>query len=90
MFIIFNGTFRAAAVAAAFSLPQAAAASVIYSESVDGDAAAVSPTSLTLNVGTNDILGSVVLSIDGAVPGDFDAFTLVVGAGRQITSILSR
>jgi hypothetical protein len=76
-------------IAIAFAAPQTAAAAVIYSEAVSGDADIFGPPTLNLALGDNDILGSVSDSFfaDG-VDGDFDAYSLVVGAGTRITSIL--
>jgi hypothetical protein len=76
-------------IAVAFAAPQTAAAAVIYSEAVSGDADVFAPPALNLALGDNDIVGSVSdsFSFDG-VELDFDAYSLNVGAGTRITSIL--
>jgi hypothetical protein len=62
-------------------------ASIIYDESVSGDLSnsGLSPTSLTVGVGSNQVFGTT-----GSVPGagvDRDYFTISIGAGMDLTAI---
>lgn len=66
-------------------LPAAANAGTIYNEAINGAASnsASSPTSVSLGVGANDILGTIGPSISNS-----DYFTFSVGLGQTITSII--
>jgi hypothetical protein len=71
-----------AALAAAV-LSQGALAAPIWTESVNGDLSNdhLAPTALALGLGSNTVSGTTIT-------GDRDYFTVVVPAGRQISSIL--
>lgn len=64
------------------------AAAIDYNELVDGDLSndRFAPTQLALDLGSNTVLMDVVNSND--VSGDLDYFTISVGAGQSIDSIV--
>jgi hypothetical protein len=69
-------------LAAAFAVAPLAASALTYSESVNGDLAGtrLTPTSLSLDVGSNLISGSVVM-------GDVDYVTLNIPAGASLAQL---
>ena len=70
------------AALAVLAASQGANAAMVWDESVNGDLSnnGLAPTSLTLNVGSNQIVGST-----GS--GDLDYFNFTLSAGQTLTSI---
>lgn len=78
-----RSTLKALTICAALTLPHAADASVVHDDRLN-DTSIFNPATVILGPGHNDILGSASLGS----PSDFDAYTLIVGSGRRIISIL--
>ena len=81
----FRTVALAGLVAAAFSYPVAAA--TIWDEGTDGDLSTdpAAPTSVTVALGTNTVIGSTIGSAEGP---DRDIFTFTVPDGAALTQLL--
>lgn len=81
-------TTLALAILILFSLNSTGLATVVFDENVSGDAstAAAAPTSISVGLGENTIIGSVINS-NNATVGDRDFFTFTIQPGQLLTGI---